>query len=57
MRKILFVVVLALLVSLTASPQSAEKTRNSSRLPRDLEIQLHSPRSHRTSEITRPFMS
>src|SRR5712691_10598093 len=40
MRKILFVVVLALLVSLTASPQSAEKTRKTTPLPRDLEIQL-----------------
>lgn len=40
MRKILFVVVLALLVSLTASPQSAEKTRKLEPLPRDLEIQL-----------------
>src|SRR5205807_9017542 len=39
MRKILFVVVLALLVSLTASPQSAEKTRKLEPLPRDLEIQ------------------
>src|SRR5258706_13452488 len=40
MTKILFVVVLALLVSLTASPQSAEKTRKLEPLPRDLEIQL-----------------
>ena len=40
MRKILFVVVLALLVSLTASAQSAEKTRKLEPLPRDLEIQL-----------------
>src|SRR5437879_13107835 len=40
MRTILFVVVLALLVSLTASPQSAEKTRKLEPLPRDLEIQL-----------------
>src|SRR2546429_5861626 len=40
MRKILFVVVLTLLVSLTASPQSAEKTRKLGPLPRDLEIQL-----------------
>src|SRR5258707_8522546 len=40
MTKILLVVVLALLVSLTASPQSAEKTRKLEPLPRDLEIQL-----------------
>src|SRR5207244_6692748 len=40
MTKILLVVVLALLVSLTASPQSAEKTRRLEPLPRDLEIQL-----------------
>src|SRR5437879_10368386 len=40
MRTILFVVVLALLVSLTASPQSAEKTRKLEPLPRDMEIQL-----------------
>lgn len=40
MRKILFVVVLALLVSLTASAQSAEKTKKLEPLPRDLEIQL-----------------
>src|SRR5437868_3591200 len=40
MRKILFVVALALLVSLTASPQSAEKTKKLEPLPRDLEIQL-----------------
>jgi len=40
MRRILFVVVLALLVSLTASAQSAEKTRKLEPLPRDLEIQL-----------------
>src|SRR5258705_12145583 len=40
MTKILLVVVLALLVSLTASRQSAEKTRKLEPLPRDLEIQL-----------------
>ena len=40
MRKILFVVVLALFVSLTAGAQSAEKTRKLEPLPRDLEIQL-----------------
>jgi hypothetical protein len=40
MRKILTVVVLALLVSLTASAQNAEKTRKLEPLPRDLEIQL-----------------
>jgi hypothetical protein len=40
MRKILIVVVLALLVSLTASAQNAEKTRKLEPLPRDLEIQL-----------------
>jgi len=51
MRKILFVVVLALLVSLTASAQNAEKTRKLEPLPRDLEIQLAPARSHRTSEM------
>ena len=40
MRKILIVVVLALLVSLTAGAQNAEKTRKLEPLPRDLEIQL-----------------
>jgi hypothetical protein len=40
MRKILTVVVLALLVSLTASAQNAEKTRKLEPLPRELEIQL-----------------
>jgi hypothetical protein len=40
MRKILIVVVLALLVSLTASAQNAEKSRKLEPLPRDLEIQL-----------------
>src|SRR5258705_2876397 len=40
MTKILLVVVLALLVSLTASPQSTKETRKLEPLPRDLEIQL-----------------
>src|SRR5579864_9286571 len=40
MRKILIVVVLALLVSLTASAQNAEKAPKVEPLPRDLEIQL-----------------
>src|SRR5437899_12770573 len=40
MRKILIMVVLALLVSLAASAQNAEKTRKLEPLPRDLEIQL-----------------
>jgi len=40
MRKILIAVVLALLVSLTAGAQNAEKTRKLEPLPRDLEIQL-----------------
>jgi hypothetical protein len=40
MKNILIAVVLALLVSLTASAQSAEKIRKLEPLPRDLEIRL-----------------
>jgi len=51
-------VILALIFSVTAAAQSQQTARGNKiePLPRDLEIQLRSARSRRTSETMRPYM-